>query len=144
MAKKFDFRKRVNGTIETFYPKTSTDNVVKETANGDKSLDAILDEMGGFKQYSEEVVNETNDNDLLFEVLGDVVGSEEIKSIAGTIVSNTPPEITNYIWVDKSTDVATLKYYNTESETWKPITLGSSGGNTDSDTYIELDSDIEE
>lgn len=144
MAKDFIFQRRVNGIIETFYPKTSTDNVVKETANGSKTLADILDEKGGFIQYSEESVGETGDNDLLFEVLGDVIGGETINSIAGTIVSNTPPETTNYIWVDKSTEVATLKYYNNETETWEPISLDSSGGNSGSNTYIELDSDIEE
>lgn len=128
MAKRFDFRKRVDGIVETFYPKTSTDNVVKETSNGEKKLDAILDEKGAFKEFTEQVADESTETDLLFEVLGDVIDSETIESIRGTIVSNTAPDDIRYIWVDKSTDLAVLRYYDSETESWKVINMGSAGG----------------
>ena len=129
MAQRFNFMKRVNGTAETFYPKTATDNVVKETPNGEKKLDDILNEKGAFMQYTEQVADESTETDLLFEVLGDVIGSETIESIRGTIVSETAPDDTRYLWVDKSTDPAVLRYYNTEIESWKVINMGSTGGN---------------
>ena len=132
MAKRFDFRKRVNGTAETFYPKTSTDNVVRETPNGEKKLDDILDEKGAFMQYTEQVADESTGNDLLFEVLGDVIDSETIKSIKGTIIGELPPEDTRYLWIDKSGETAAMKYYNADTETWEPVTIGgtSSGSGT--------------
>lgn len=146
MAQRFNFMKRVNGTAETFYPKTATDNVVKETPNGEKKLDDILDEKGAFMQYTEQVADESTGNDLLFEVLGDVVGSEVVQSIRGTIVGDTPPEDTKYLWVDKSSDVASIKFYDEDEKAWKPISLGTGGGSgsIDDSTSVELDSDIEE
>ena len=128
MAKRFDFRKRVDGIVETFYPKTSTDNVVKETSSGEKKLDDILDEKGAFKEFTEQVADESTETDLLFEVLGDVIGSETIESIRGTIVSDTAPDDIRYLWVDKSTDPAVLRYYDSETESWRVINMGSAGG----------------
>ena len=52
MAQRFNFMKRVNGAVETFYPKTATDNIVRETENGEKKLDDILDEKGAFMEYN--------------------------------------------------------------------------------------------
>lgn len=128
MAKRFDFRKRVDGIVETFYPKTSTDNVVKETSSGEKKLDDILDEKGAFKEFTEQVADESTETDLLFEVLGDVIDSETIESIRGTIVSDTAPDDIRYLWVDKSTDPAVLRYYDSETESWRVINMGSAGG----------------
>lgn len=128
MAKRFDFRKRVDGIVETFYPKTSIDNVVKETSSGEKKLDAILDEKGAFMQYTEQVANESTETDLLFEVLGDVIDSETIKSIKGTIIGELPPEDTRYLWIDKSGETAVMKYYNADTETWEPVTIGGTSG----------------
>lgn len=62
----------------------------------------------------------------------------------GPNASDTPPENTSCLWIDTSTEVATFKYYDSISETWKPINLGSSGGSVNSDSCIELDSDIED
>lgn len=144
MAKRFNFMKRVDGIVETFYPKTSTDNVVKETSSGEKKLDDILDEKGGFIQFTKQ--NESTGNDLLFEVLGDVVDSETTKSLRGTVVGNTSPEDTRYLWVDKSTENVSLKFYDSSTETWRLIDVGVGEGTevTDSDMDIELDSDIED
>ena len=142
MAKRFDFRKRVDGIVETFYPKTSTDNVVRETSSGEKKLDDILDEKGAFMQYTEQVADESTGNDLLFEVLGDVIGSETIESIRGTIVSDTAPDDVRYLWIDNTTDPAVLKCYDTETESWKVVNMGSGGGSSDSNSGVELDSDI--
>ena len=142
MAKRFDFRKRVDGIVETFYPKTSTDNVVKETSSGEKKLDDILDEKGAFKEFTEQVADESTETDLLFEVLGDVIDSETIESIRGTIVSDTAPDDIRYLWVDKSTDPAVLRYYDSETESWRVINMGSAGGSGDSNTGVELVSDI--
>lgn len=96
--------------------------------------------------YNEQVANESTGNDLLFEVLGDVVGSEVVQSIRGTIVGDTPPEDTNYLWVDKSSDVASIKFYDEDEKAWNPISLGTGGGSgsIDNSTSVELDSDIEE
>ena len=128
MAQRFNFMKRVNGTAETFYPKTATDNVVKETPNGEKKLDDILDEKGAFMQYTEQVADESTGNDLLFEILGDVIDSETIKSIKGTIIGELPPEDTRYLWIDKSGETAVMKYYNADTETWEPVTIGGTSG----------------
>ena len=43
MAKRFNFMKRVGDDVETFYPKTATDNVVVETSDGEIPLDDVLD-----------------------------------------------------------------------------------------------------
>ena len=142
MAKRFDFRKRVDGIVETFYPKTSTDNVVRETSSGEKKLDDILDEKGAFMQFTEQNANESTGNDLLFEVLGDVIGSETMESIRGTIVSGTAPDDVRYLWIDNTTDPAVLKCYDTETESWKVVNMGSGGGSSDSNSGVELDSDI--
>lgn len=138
MAKRFNFMKRVNGSVDTYYPKTATDNIVRETKNGEKNLDDILDEKGGFIQYTEQVADESTGNDLLFEVLGDVVDvdSEAIKSIKGTVVGETPPEDTQYVWIDKSSDIAVMKVYDESLGDWKVVDIGA-------DT-VELDADITE
>lgn len=128
--------KRVNGSVDIYYPKTATDNIVRETKNGEKNLDDILDEKGGFIQYTEQVADESTGNDLLFEVLGDVVDSGVIKSIKGTVVGETPPEDTQYVWVDKSSDISLMKVYDESLGDWKVVDIGA-------DT-VELDADIEE
>ena len=136
MAKRFNFMKRVNGSVDTYYPKTATDNIVRETKNGEKKLDDILDEKGAFIQYTEQVADESTGNDLLFEVLGDVVDSGAIKSIKGTVVGETPPEDTQYVWIDKSSDISVMKVYDESLGDWKVVDIGA-------DT-VELDADIEE
>lgn len=136
MAQNFIFRKRVNGVVDTFYPKTATSNVVRETKDGEKKLDDILDEKGSFMQYSEKAAEESGKNDLLFEVLGDVIDSESIQSMKGTIVSDTPPEDTQYMWVDNSSETAILRVYDSESDSWKSVNFNSD--------QIELEGDIEE
>ena len=136
MAKRFNFMKRVNGIVETFYPKTSTDNVIRETSDGEKTLDNLLDEKGAFMQYTENTADNSTENDLLFEVLGDVIGEEMVKSIKGTIVGDTPPEDTGYLWIDKSGEVAVMKYYDDSTETWETVTLGNS-----SDVNLSVDED---
>lgn len=37
MAQRFNFMKRINGKAETFYPKTATDNIIRETSSGEKN-----------------------------------------------------------------------------------------------------------
>ena len=137
MAKRFDFRKRVDGIVETFYPKTSADNVVRETKDGEKKLDTILDEKGAFVQYTEQAANESVENDLLFEVIGDVINPDTIKNIKGTVVGETAPEDTQYVWVDKSGEIAVLKYYNAETNSWTAIDIGA-------DSTVELGEEIED
>ena len=128
MAKNFIFQRRINGSLETFYPKTATDNVIRETENGEKKLDTILDNKGAFIQYNGDTVNNSGKNDLMFEFLGDVANAETVKSTNGTIISDTAPDDTNYLWLDKSGKKAILKYYNPETENWKPVTIGNSSG----------------
>ena len=128
MAKNFIFQRRINGSLETFYPKTATDNVIRETKNGEKKLDTILDNKGAFIQYNGDTVNNSGKNDLMFEFLGDVANAETVKSTNGTIISDTAPDDTNYLWLDKSGKKAILKYYNPETENWKPVTIGNSSG----------------
>ena len=137
MAKRFNFMKRVNGVAETFYPKTSADNVVRETKDGEKKLDTILDEKGAFVQYTEQAANESVENDLLFEVIGDVIDPDTIKTIKGTVVGETAPEDTQYVWVDKSGEIAVLKYYNAETNSWTAIDIGA-------DSAVELGEEIED
>ena len=72
----------------------------------------------------------------MFDILGDVVDTETVESIKGTIVSETEPEDTRYLWVDKSGDTATMKYYNTDTETWKPVTIAEN-----SDVELSVDED---
>ena len=136
MAQRFNFMKRVNGAVETFYPKTATDNVIRETADGEKNLNDILDEKGAFMEYNEENAQESTGKDLMFDILGDVVDSEKIESVRGTIVSETEPDDTRYLWIDKSEDAATMKYYNSEEETWKPVTIAEN-----SDVELSVDED---
>lgn len=134
MAQRFNFMKRVNGSIETFYPKTATDNVVKETPNGEKKLDTILDEKGAFMEYNEENANESTGTDLMFDVLGDVIDSEKIEHIKGTIVGDTEPEDTRYLWIDKSGETAAMKFYNTDTEAWEQVTIAEN-----SDVELSVD-----
>ena len=129
MAQRFNFMKRVNGTAETFYPKTATDNVVKETPNGEKKLDDILDEKGAFMQYTEQVADESTGNDLLFEILGDVIDSEIMESIKGTIVSPVAPSDTKYLWIDTSTTPYVLKCYDINHNKWISVSIGGGTGN---------------
>ena len=134
MAQNFVFRKILDGVLETFYPKTVTDNVVRKINGEEKKLDAILDEKGGFIPYTEKSADESTGNDLMFEIIGDVQTGETMKSIHGTVIGQTPPEDTKYIWVDSSADIAVLRCYDPETDTWKPINIGSE--------QVELDSDI--
>lgn len=128
MAKNVIFQRRVDGALKTFYPKTATDNVVRKTDNGEKSLDTILDNKGAFIQYTEDIVDNSGKNDLLLEVLGDVVNGETIKDTKGTIISNQAPEDTGYLWIDKSGKRSVLKYYDADAGRWKPVTIGNSTG----------------
>lgn len=128
MAKDFIFSKRVNGVVEKFYPKTSTHNVTKEVDNKEVSLDDLLDDKGKFAQYSETVAEKSTETDLMFEVLGDITGSEKIETLKGTIVSPTEPADKKYMWLDNSGDTGVLKFYNEPTGKWTPISLGSGGG----------------
>lgn len=136
MARDFIFQRRVNGVIETFYPKTNTKNVVKTVDNSEISLDTILDGKGAFVQYNESVAEKSTDTDLMFEVLGNVIDSngEIIRSIKGTIIGEIPPEDTGYLWIDKSGEVAVMKYYNDTTDTWEPVSIGK-------DTNVEFSVD---
>lgn len=134
MAQSFIFKRRINGVIETFYPNTTTDNVVRKFGETEKPLNTILDEKGGFRQYSEQVAEESAENDLMFEVLGDVYDSESIHSLRGTIIGNTPPSDTRYMWLDKSSDIAVLKFYDEDIDEWRPVDI--SGGRNGVGTIV--------
>lgn len=127
MAKDFIFSKRVNGVVEKFYPKTSTHNVTKEVDDKEVTLDDLLDDKGKFAQYSETVAEKSTETDLMFEVLGDIIGSEKIETLKGTIVSPTEPADKKYMWLDNSGDTGVLKFYNEPTGKWTPISLGNSG-----------------
>lgn len=129
MAKNFIFQKMISGSLETLYPKTVADNVVRETPNGEKTLSTILDEKGAFKEYNSENADESAGNDLLFEILGDVIDSETMESIKGTIVSPVAPSDTKYLWIDTSTTPYVLKCYDINHNKWISVSIGGGIGN---------------
>ena len=129
MAKNFIFQKMISGSLETLYPKTVVDNVVRETPNGEKKLSTILDEKGAFIEYNSENVEESTGNDLLFEILGDVIDSETMESIKGTIVSPVAPSDTKYLWIDTSTTPYVLKCYDINHNKWISVSIGGGTGN---------------
>lgn len=132
MAREFVFQRRINGVIDTFYPKTVTHNIVRNSGNEEIPLDTILDGKGAFMQYTESVAEKSTDNDLMFEVLGAAIDGETIYSLRGTIIGTEPPSDTRYMWLDKSGVVAVLRYYDDETETWEAIDItgGQSGVGT--------------
>ena len=127
MAKDFIFRKRVNGVVESFYPKTSTHNVTKEVDDKEVTLDNLLDDKGKFAEYSESTAEKSTETDLMFEVLGDITGSEKIETLKGTIVSPTEPSDKMYMWLDNSGATGILKFFNKITGEWTRIDLGGSG-----------------
>ena len=138
MAKRFNFMKRVDGTVETFYPKTSTDNIIKETSNGEKKLDTILDEKGAFVEYNETNVKESTGNDLFFEVVGDIINSDKMETLKGIIATSEEPSDKKYLWVDTSNTPYTLKCYNESSNNWEIIfTAASSNSSNDFTDYYK-------
>lgn len=126
MAKRFNFMKRVGDDVETFYPKTATDNVVVETSDGEIPLDDVLDNKGACLVYTEERALESTDKEILFDITEGQMTGEVIDTLKGTVMGTTEPEDTNYLWLDTSGEKGVLKFYNSDAEEWKPIKISSS------------------
>ena len=125
MGKDFIFKRRINGVIETLYPKTSTTNVFKTYGNGSKkSLDNIIDDKGRASKYIEPSILEADTNDLILEMLGDVLSDEISSNISGIMVSDTAPTDTTYIWVDTSNEsLSIMKFFNQNKSKWEYVDI---------------------
>lgn len=136
MAKNFIFQRRMNDVIETFYPKTTTDNVVKVTSNGEEKLEDVLEKKGGFLEFTEQTAEDSTNTDIMFDVLDESHEGETIDKLKGTVIGDTPPDDTNYLWIDNSGEKATVNVYDSEIEDWKVVRIA--------EDPVELESDIEE
>ena len=130
MAREITLMKNINGEVEEFHPKTTTTNVIRNTIDGEKKLDDILDEKGAFVEYKDGDDIESPDADLLFEItddLPDIAGCSD--KVHGTMVQETAPTDTSYLWIDTSNEYSSvLKYFNQTKNEWSPININ--GGNT--------------
>ena len=136
MAQNFIFQRKIDGVIKDFYPKTNTNLVTRETSSGEQTVDDILDKKGGFIPYSEESADKQTDTELMFDIVENASSSEEPTTTRGTVVGETPPDDTRYLWADSSGEDAELKYYNDTTSNWEPIKIEQND--------IELVSDIVE
>lgn len=79
-----------------------------------------------FHRTQQIVVNPT-DNSVTIVNAGPI-GPKGATGSSGTIIGNTPPANTDALWVDTSVAVAVLKWYNSATSIWEPITVGVVGG----------------